>query len=175
MSGLDSNHGEPIMRKTLSSSFLTLLAAFAVQLGLCAVSPALAGIPGSISQINLDAHGVALGGYDPVAYFDNGKPTRGDEKISASYGGARYLFATAAHRSAFLKDPRAYLPEFGGFCVVGTAYGQKVDVDPETGKVVNGHLYLNNSARALEIFDKDPTGIISKAETNWQTVKEKAL
>jgi len=175
MSGLDSHHGELVMRTTTSNTFLTLLWAIAVQLGLVAVSPALAGVPGSTSQLNLDVHGVALGGYDPVAYFDKGQPTRGNEKISASYGGARYLFATAAHRSAFLKDPRAYLPEFGGFCVVGTAYGEKVDVDPETGKVVNGHLYLNNSARALEIFDKDPTGTITKAETNWPTVKDKVL
>jgi len=100
MSGLDSLHGEIVMRSTTSNTFLTLLWAIAVQLGLAAVSPALAGIPGSTSQLNLDVHGVALGGYDPVAFFDTGKPTRGSEKISASYGGARYLFATAAHRSA---------------------------------------------------------------------------
>ena len=163
------------MRTTPSKPFLTLLWAIAVQLGLCAVNPALAGIPGSTSQINLDAHGIALRGYDPVAYFDTGKPTRGNEKLSATYGGARYLFATAAHRRSFLKDPRAYLPEFGGFCVVGTAFGEKVDTDPVTGKVVNGHLYLNNNARALEIFDKDRTGTITKAETNWPTVKDKPL
>jgi YHS domain-containing protein len=163
------------MRTTVSNPFLTLLWAIALQLSLCVVNPALAGTPGSTSQINLDAHGLALGGYDPVAYFDTGKPTRGNEKISASYGGARYLFATTAHRQLFLKDPRAYLPKFGGFCVVGTAFGEKVDIDPETGKVVNGHLYLNNSARALEIFDKDRTGTITKAEANWPTVKDKPL
>jgi len=163
------------MRNTVSNWFLSLIWAIAVQLGLCAFNPALAGIPGSTSQINLDAHGVALGGYDAVAYFETGKPTRGNEKISASYGGARYLFATAAHRRAFLKEPRAYLPEFGGFCVVGAAFGEKVDTDPETGKVVKGHLYLNNNARALEIFDKDRTGTISKAATNWPSVKDKAL
>jgi YHS domain-containing protein len=175
MSGFDLLQGELIMRNTVSNSFLTVLWAMVVQLGLCAAHPALAGIPGSTSQINLDAHGVALRGYDPVAYFENGRPTRGNEKISASYGGARYLFATAAHRRAFLKDPRAYLPEFGGFCVVGAAFGEKVDTDPETGKVVNGHLYLNNSSRALEIFDKDRTGTITKAEANWPGVKDKPL
>jgi len=163
------------MRTTLFNSVLTPLWAMAVQLGLFAANPALAGIPGSTSQINLDVQGIAVGGYDPVAYFDQGKPTRGNEKISASYGGARYLFATDAHRREFLQDPRKYLPEFGGFCVVGTAYGEKVDVDPETGKVVNGHLYLNNSARALAIFDRDRTGTITKAETNWPRVKDKAL
>src|SRR5438128_1758420 len=73
---------------------------------------AIAGIPGSISAINLDEKGVALGGYDPVAYFQGGKPTRGRAAIFASYGGARYLFATAPHRRAFLKDPEKYVPEF---------------------------------------------------------------
>ncbi|MBS0422023.1 MAG: hypothetical protein JSR66_30235 [Proteobacteria bacterium] len=161
------------MRNIVSNS--TLLWAIALQLGFCVVNPAQAGIPGSTSQINLDAHGVALGGYDPVAYFDQGKPTRGNEKFSASYGGAQYFFATAEHRQTFLKNPRAYLPEFGGFCVVGAAHGSKVDVDPETGKVVNGHLYLNNSARVLEIFNQDRTGNITKAESNWPAVKDKPL
>src|SRR5262245_42049426 len=99
-----------------------------------AITPAFAGVPGSTSSINVDAHGLALGGYDPVAYFDTGKPTHGVAKIDASYEGARYLFASEAHRKAFLSDPNKYLPEFGGFCAVGTSFGQKVDIDPETGK-----------------------------------------
>jgi hypothetical protein len=143
--------------------------------GLLAAPAAQAGIKGSTAQINTDDRGVALGGYDPVAYFDSGKPTRGVDRLYASYDGARYLFATAAHRKAFLANPRKYLPEFGGFCAVGTAFGEKVDVDPETGKVVNGKLYLNNSARALQLFDKDTAGIITKAQTNWPVVKEKAF
>jgi hypothetical protein len=136
---------------------------------------AQAGVPGSTSAINLDAKGVALQGYDPVAYFEGGAPTKGIPALFASYGGARYLFATAANRQSFLKDPKKYLPEFGGYCVVGAANGEKVDVDPLTGKVVNGKLYLNNSQKALEIFDKDQGGTITKAQTNWPSVKDKAL
>ena len=134
-----------------------------------------AGVPGSTSPINLDAAGLALGGYDPVSYFDGGKPTRGAATISASYRGARYLFATRAHRKAFLAAPAKYLPQFGGFCAVGTAHGEKVDVDPETGKVVNGKLYLNNSAKVQRIFDEDPGGTINDANRNWPAVKRKAL
>jgi hypothetical protein len=162
----------------MHKNFRPLLAALMVttaQTALWATMPAKAGVPGSRSQINLDAHRVALGGYDPVAYFDGGKPTHGIPTIFASYGGARYLFATAEHRRTFLKNPRKYVPEFGGFCVVGTAFGEKVDVDPKTGEVVNGKLYLNNSQRALDIFNKDQSGTIAKAESNWPTVKDKAL
>ena len=161
------------MRNKMSRLLLAALIVMTVQAGL--TDPAQAGIPGSTSQINLDAHGIALGGYDPVAYFESGKPTRGVATISASYGGARYLFATAAHQRIFLKNPRIYVPEFGGFCVVGAAFGEKVDVDPETGQVVNGRLYLNNNPRALEIFNKDRSGTINKAQGNWPTVKDKAL
>ena len=153
---------------------LAALVVMTVQVGLVA-SPAWAAVPGSTSRINLDAHGVALGGYDPVAYFENGKPTRGIATIFASYEGARYLFTTTAHRRVFLENPKKYIPQFGGFCAVGTAFGEKVDVDPQTGKVVNGKLYLNNNQRALEVFNKDRSGIISKAEANWPTVKDKAF
>jgi YHS domain-containing protein len=137
--------------------------------------PLFAGVVGSTSPINLDASGLALRGYDPVAYFDTGKPMRGVAKITASYGGARYLFATKAHRKSFLNNPMKYLPQFGGFCAVGTSFGEKVDVDPETGKIVNGKLYLNNGAKAQEIFDSDSGNTISRAEHNWPIVKDKAL
>lgn len=137
--------------------------------------PLYAGVLGSTSPINLDARGLALRGYDPVAYFETGKPTHGMAAITASFGGARYLFATKAHRKSFLNNPTKYLPQFGGFCAVGTSFGEKVDVDPETGKIVNGKLYLNNSPKAQEIFDSDPRHTISRAEHNWPIVKDKAL
>ena len=136
---------------------------------------AQAGVPGSTAEVNVDAQGVGLGGYDPVAYFDTGKPTHGMATLSTTYGGATYLFATAAHRAAFLQDPVKYVPEFGGYCVVGASFGKKVDIDPQTGKVVNGKLYLNNSQRALDIFDKDQAGTIDRAQTNWPEVKDAAL
>jgi YHS domain-containing protein len=138
-------------------------------------APLNAGVPGSTSPINVDAQGLALRGYDPVAYFEGGKPTRGTEKLSGSYGGARYLFASESHRKLFLKNPKKYLPEFGGFCAVGTSFGEKVDVNPETGKIVNGKLYLNNGPKAQEIFDHDTPNTISRANQNWPTVKDKAL
>ncbi len=116
---------------------------------------------------------MALGGFDPIAYFDSGKPTQGMPSLFATYRGARYLFATAAHRRTFLANPRRYIPEFGGFCATGTAFGEKVDVDPRTGKVVNGKLYLNNGPRALAIFNNDTPGIVGKARGNWPSVKDK--
>ena len=58
---------------------------------------------------------------------------------------------------------------------MGTAFGEKVDVDPKTGEVVNGKLYLDNSQRALDIFNEDQSGTIAKAKRNWPTVRDKVL
>ncbi len=159
------------LRGAIAASFIILAQAVAP----IAASPAIAGVKGSTSQVNLDERGVALGGFDPIAYFASGKPTPGMPALSATYGGARYLFATAAHRRTFLANPRKYIPEFGGFCATGAAFGEKVDVDPRTGKVVNGKLYLNNGPRALAIFNKDTPGIVGKARANWPSVKDKAF
>jgi YHS domain-containing protein len=139
------------------------------------VKPLHAGVPGSTSPVNVDANDLALRGYDPVAYFEDGKPSLGRQRFSASYGGARYLFVNEAHRRLFLENPRKYIPEYGGFCAVGTAHGEKVDVDPKTGKIVDGKLYLNNGPKAQEIFDHDTRNTISRANQNWPNVKDQAL
>ena len=162
------------MQKTFRPILAALVLA-AAQTSLLAMMPAAAGVPGSHSPVDVDAHGIAMGGYDPVAYIDGGKPTHGIATIFASHDGARYLFASVEHRSEFLKNPQKYLPEFGGFCAIGTAFGEKVDGDPKTGEVVNGKLYLNYNTKALDLFNKDQSGTITKANANWPAVKDKAF
>lgn len=156
-------------------SLAVAVLATATMAGPFVATPAFAGVPGSTSSINTDAQGLALAGYDPVAYFDTGKPTHGMATITASYDGAHYLFASEAHRKTFLADPKKYLPEFGGFCAVGTSFKEKVDIDPETGKVVKGKLYVNSNPKAQALFDKDTSGTIERAEHNWPSVKDKPL
>ena len=128
----------------------------------------------STAAVNVDQDGLAMRGYDPVAYFDTGKPTKGLASLDASFDGARYLFASEEHRQQFMADPAKYVPQFGGFCAIGTSFGEKVDADPETGRVVNGRLYVNFNEKAQALFDKDVPGTIQRAEQNWPTVKDKA-
>jgi YHS domain-containing protein len=156
---------------------LLKLAVFTLTMPLMALftTGAYAGVAGSTAETNTDSHGLALHGYDPVAYFVTGKPTPGNGKISASYGNIHYFFVNEADRKLFVTNPEKYLPQYGGFCAVGTAYGHKVDTDPATGVVVNGKLYLNYNAKASAIFKKDPTGIIDSANSNWPKVKDQAL
>lgn len=122
-------------------------------------------------DLNLDAKGVMLHGYDPVAYFTTGKPTRGSERFEATHDGATYRFATAANRDAFLAAPERYVPAYGGFCAMGTALERKLDGDPEVFRIVDGKLYLNVNADVQARWSQDIPGNIRKADAVWPKIK----
>lgn len=128
----------------------------------------------STSALNLDKAGVALRGYDPVAYFTVGTPTKGLAQFSAGHDGAVFHFASAANRDAFAKEPAKYAPAFGGFCAMGAALDKKLDGDPNVWKIVGGKLYLNVGAPAQKRWQEDIPGNISKAEQKWPKIRDKA-
>ena len=136
----------------------------ALVLGLCfaAAGPAFAGPP-----VNVDAAGVAIQGYDPVAYFTDGKPVKGDEKFQSEYAGAKYDFVSAEHKAAFDQDPAKYAPQFGGFCAYGVSQGHTAPVDPNVFQIVDGRLLLQYSGNFSEMFNRDKDGNLKKADTNW--------
>ena len=123
------------------------------------------------SSVNKGEDGVAVKGYDVVAYFDQKKPMKGDAKYSHQYNGAKYNFASTGHRDLFAKNPEAYLQQYGGYCAVGTSMGHKADIDPESWAVIDGKLYLNSSKGAQKLFDKDPQSAIKQADQNWPKLK----
>lgn len=116
--------------------------------------------------------GVAIRGYDPVAYFVEGRPVKGDPAISADYEGATWLFASAANRDRFVAMPETYAPAYGGYCAYGMAQGGKVPIDPEAWKIVDGTLYLNVNRKIQGWWEADIPGFIAKADANWPTVKD---
>ncbi len=116
--------------------------------------------------------GIAIQGYDPVAYFTDGKAVKGKKEIAVIHQGVTYYFSKAANKDAFLKSPDQYEPQYGGWCAYAMgATGDKVSVDPETFKINNGKLYLfyhswtNNT---LTSWNKDETKLKSAADKNWQ-------
>jgi YHS domain-containing protein len=119
------------------------------------------------------ASGIAVGGYDPVAFFTDGKPTPGDPGVTSTYKGATYLFASKAHKTQFEGHPEKYVPQFGGFCAYGAALGGLFPVDINTWQVRNGKLYLNLNPAISAEFNKDPAGFIAKAEENWPGLVKK--
>ena len=122
-------------------------------------------------SVNKGEDGVAVKGYDVVAYFDQKQPMKGDPKYSYEYNGAKYNFVSSGHLALFAKSPEAYLPQYGGYCAVGTSMGHKADIDPESWAVIDNKLYLNSSKGAQKLFDKDPQSAIKKADQNWTKLK----
>ncbi|WP_264535162.1 YHS domain-containing (seleno)protein [Flavobacterium sp. N1736] len=124
-----------------------------------------------IAQYNLE-NKIAILGYDPVAYFIQGKPLKGKKEISVSYQGVIYNFSSNENKEAFLKNPSKYEPQYGGWCAyaMGSA-GEKVEINPETFKIIDGKLYLFYNAyfnNTLKSWNKDENNLKSKANTNWK-------
>lgn len=123
------------------------------------------------SEFNLEKN-VAIQGYDPVTYFTQKKAVKGKSSIAASYEGVTYNFATQADKDLFLKNPAQYEPQYGGWCSYAMgATGEKVEVDPETFKIVDGKLNLFYNAffnNTLKTWNKDEAKLKAKADANWK-------
>jgi hypothetical protein len=105
---------------------------------------------------------VGIKGYDPVSYFTDGRPVKGEPAISFDFDEARYRFASQQHRALFAGDPARYEPQFGGLCATGLAFGKKAESDPTQWKIVDGKLYLVSSVEAKAMAEKDPS-LLSRA------------
>lgn len=124
-------------------------------------------------EINATPTGLALQGYDPVAYFTDGKPMKGSVDISATYEDATYRFTSEEHKATFEADPAAYAPQYGGYCAFGAAMGFKFDGDPEQWRIVDDKLYLNLSSAVQERWVEDIPGNISMANEKWMAIVDK--
>jgi len=117
--------------------------------------------------------GIAIKGYDPVAYFTKGRAMKGSEEFTHKWLGTPWHFANAKHLGLFAADPVKYAPQFGGYCADGVAYGQSTaNVDPEAWRIIDGKLYLNYDKGAAAELEEVP-GQINKAKTNWPNIKAK--
>ncbi len=117
--------------------------------------------------------GIAIKGYDPVAYFTKGRAMKGSEAFAHKWLGTPWHFANAKHRDLFAADPVKYAPQFGGYCSVGVAYGHNsANIDPEAWRIIDGKLYLNGDKGAAAELEETP-GQIKKAEANWPKIKAK--
>lgn len=117
--------------------------------------------------------GVAVGGYDAVAYFVDGKPVKGRQDIALEHGGATWRFATAANRDTFKAEPAKYVPQYGGYCAWAVSQGYTAKGDPNAWTVAGGKLYLNYDKSVQSTWEKDIPGHVGKADVNWPKVLEK--
>jgi|KBSMisStaDraftv2_1062788.scaffolds.fasta_scaffold86596_4 hypothetical protein len=120
------------------------------------------------------APGIALHGYDAVAYFDGGAPKLGDAEIALVHDDATYRFSSKANLDKFVAKPADYVPRFGGFCAFGASVGAKFDGDPQIWRIVDGRLYLNLSKGIQQEWVKDIPGNVVKANANWPALSAQA-
>jgi YHS domain-containing protein len=124
-------------------------------------------------RVNANWSGVAVKGYDVVAYFVAGSPVRGDKAFEHRHEGVTYRFASAANRDAFVKDPLKYLPQYGGYCAYAVSRNYTADIDPTAWRIVGGKLYLNYNAGAQAKWAEDVPGNINKGDANWPALSRK--
>jgi hypothetical protein len=129
-----------------------------------------------IKHFNLE-DGLAISGYDPVSYFTTNGPKLGDKKIAVRHQGATYYFSSQNNKELFLKSPSKYEPQYGGWCAFAMGdYGEKVEINPKTFKIIDGKLYLFYNAylnNTLKSWNKDEKNLKNKADKNWAKTTNK--
>ncbi len=129
----------------------------------------------SKSHYNLK-NGLAIQGYDPVAYFTENKAIEGSSSITSVHNGITYRFSSQKNKALFEKEPRKYEPEYGGYCAYAMADGDKVRIDPETFKVVDGRLFLFynfNFTNTLKKWNRNEVKLLTSADNEWKTIIKK--
>lgn len=121
-------------------------------------------------EIYSSLFGGAIRGYDPVAYFTQGKPVKGDSKHQAKYKGATWNFSSVKNKGLFEQAPEKYVPKYGGYCAYAVSQGYTAPIDPEAWSIVDDKLYLNYSKDVRATWGKDIPGNIKKANANWPKV-----
>lgn len=150
-------------------SLLLLSASLLAASGLRAESP----VDGRKILVNVDREGRALQGHDPVAYFTENKPVKGDPRFTARHEGATYLFATAEHQRLFEANPAKYVPAYGGYCGYAASIQRLSPISPEWFQIIEGRLVLQHNKKAYDRWNADVAGNLRKADMNWPELTEK--
>ena len=159
-------HTHPTRRSVLAlaaAAFLFSSAAFAAEPPINTLKNSLLG----------GRTGVAINGYDTVAYFTEGKPVKGQDGLTTEWMAAKWKFSSQANLDLFKANPDKYAPQYGGYCAYGVTQGQLVKVEPEQFTLRDGKLYLNYDADVQAKWLKDPVGYIKDADAKFSALLKK--
>ena len=127
----------------------------------------------TIAPVNVTVKGVAIKGYDPVAYFTDRRTIKGMPEFKYVWKGAEWRFASSDHIEMFKKDPEKYAPRYGGYCAYAVSQGKTADIDPDAWAIYNGKLYLNLDKDVQKLWQKDIQEYIRRADINWPRMLRK--
>ncbi len=149
-------------------SAIRFITGFAVVTATASIS-----VPARADGVVFTSWGKAIRGYDPVAYFTQSKPVKGNADFTHEFQGAKWQFATAANRDAFAANPEKYAPQYGGYCAWAVSQSYTASVDPEAWKVVDGKLYLNYSKSVQQQWLAGGTAmLIKQGDANWPGLRK---
>jgi YHS domain-containing protein len=152
------------MRNVKLLAGLIAIAALAV----VAATHFIPGAEAAQSAVNtLGTDGVAIKGYDPVAYFSEGAPRQGKPEFTAEHKGVKWHFASGENKALFEADPDKYTPAYGGFCAYGVAQGYLVKIEPDAWAIRDGKLYLNYDKSVQTQWAEKPAEYIAEADRQW--------
>ncbi|MBL9174892.1 MAG: YHS domain-containing protein [Verrucomicrobiales bacterium] len=151
------------MKRILTLTLLSLASAFALR-----ADPQA----GHKILVNKSKDGLAIHGFDAVSYFTDGRPVKGDARITSQHDGALYHFASQEHRALFESDPAKYAPAYGGFCGYAASIGKVRPANPLVWSIVDGQLVLQHTKGAAELWEKDVAGNKAKADRLWPRLIE---
>ena len=160
------------IERARGAAFAVMMVVLGLVVGIA--GSAAAGADSSVPAVNF-AEGIGLKGYDSVAYFVSGAPTKGSEQYSFARKGVTYRFASAGNLEKFKADPEKYLPQYGGYCAYAMSLDRIADIDPSRWAIVNGKLYLNNGFVAEKLWSLNKSGNIVSADRNWPQYPKKAI
>jgi YHS domain-containing protein len=119
------------------------------------------------------ADGLAVRGYDTVAFFAEQSAVQGNPSYAYAWKGAKWLFSTPENMEKFKQNPEAYAPQFGGYCSYAVSHGYTADGDPRAWKIVDGKLFLNYNQKTKETWEKEQNQFIKQGEENWLEFQKK--
>jgi YHS domain-containing protein len=127
----------------------------------------------AVSLIDGALEGVAIEGYDAVAYFKDGEPAKGNPEFSTNHSGTVWYFKNQENLEQFNANPALYLPQYGGHCAYAAANNNVVSSNPNRWKIVDGKLYLQANIVALKLWENNIPENIIKADKNWPSIQKK--
>jgi hypothetical protein len=161
------------LKREVLNNFRIILLSIAILFITLNISIAQQNAPKRTAAFNLEKN-VAIQGYDPVAYFKQGKAIKGKKEFAVTVDGVSYYCSTADNKDAFAKSSSTYEPQYGGWCAYAMgAKNEKVEIDPATFKIVGGKLYLFYNAyfnNTLTKWNVDETNLKNKADANWKKI-----
>ena len=128
--------------------------------------------PARAGSVNTDGAGLAIKGYDVVAYFTQSSAVPGKAEISHEWGGATWLFDSQANRDLFMAEPTRFVPQYGGYCAYAAAQGALADIDPMAWTIHDDRLYLNFNLQVRELWSDDRAALIERADANWPSLAD---